>query len=147
MAPCSCGALGRHHLSSRLTPLPRLVNHSAVGRDSSTQEQQRRLLSTWVQFPHPAPIFIEAPAYLDAAAVALRGTVEMLTQVSLPGSASYPKNSRLRAEGAAAVEGQVELYIAGLDPCYPSRHSRFRADAIGRRDLRGSRIYLGPPAR
>ena len=52
-------------------------------------------------------------------AVALRGTVDMLAQVPLLGLAPDIETLRLRAEGAArAVEGQVEVYVAGLDACF-----------------------------
>jgi hypothetical protein len=52
-------------------------------------------------------------------AVALRGTVEMLTQIPLLGLAPDVETLRARAEAATrAVEGQVEVYVAGLDACF-----------------------------
>ena len=52
-------------------------------------------------------------------AVALRGTVEMLAQMPLLGLAPDLETLRARTESAVrAVEGEAEVYVAGLDACF-----------------------------
>jgi hypothetical protein len=52
-------------------------------------------------------------------AVTLRGTVEMMTQLPLLGTAPDLSALRSRAESAVqACEGQVEVYVAGVEACF-----------------------------
>jgi hypothetical protein len=52
-------------------------------------------------------------------AVALRGSIELLPQIPLIGISPDIETLRRCAEGATrAVEGEVEIYVAGLDACF-----------------------------